>query len=89
MYDIINSVFENHSVYTNKLTINLIHHTILSKFNVGIVKILCRSKVMAFSIKCPLFCSHGKLVPFFLSMVSYLIAMAQYEQKITGEYYGF
>ena len=61
----------------------------LSYLNVEIVKIPCSLKVMAFSIKCPLFCSHGKLIGLFLSMeflTTYLIAMPQYEEMIAGEY---
>ena len=42
----------------------------LSYLIVGIVKIPRRSKVTAFSIKCPLFCSHdhGKLIRLFPSV---------------------
>ena len=49
---------------------------------VGIVKILSHLKVLAFSIKCSLFCSLGKQVPLFLSMVSYLIVMTWYKHIV-------
>ena len=60
----------------------------LSYLYVGIVKIPCSLKVMAFSIKCPFF-SYGKLIRLFSSvefLTTYLIAMPRYEEMIAGEY---
>ena len=50
----------------------MICHMILSYINVGIEKIHRYLKVMTFSIKCALFCSHGKLVPSFLNVCNIL-----------------
>ena len=41
----------------------------------GVVKIRRCSKVMVFSIECALFCSHGKLVSLFSSMVSTVVVV--------------
>ena len=53
---------------------------------VGTVKIPRRLKVTAFSIKCPLFCSHGKLIRLFSSVKS-SGPMPRYEEMVAGEDY--
>ena len=82
MHDVVNSTLMNYP------SNNLSYNAKLFLY-VGIGKIPCCSKVMALSIKCPLFCSYGKLIRLFSSIESsgpsYLIVMSQYKEMLTDE----